>query len=81
MIQHWAPWSSMDSESPSITPRMPKYDSNNQSHAHNVLARALADVVAGVCRCATCKQAYMSCPGHFGHIELAVPVYNPLVFS
>ena len=32
------------------------------------------------CRCATCQQGYMACPGHFGHIELAVPVYNPLVF-
>ncbi|CAL8467924.1 g7462 [Coccomyxa elongata] len=32
-------------------------------------------------QCATCKQGYMSCPGHFGHIELAVPVYNPLVFT
>ena len=31
-------------------------------------------------RCATCQQGYMACPGHFGHIELAVPVYNPLVF-
>ena len=32
-------------------------------------------------QCATCKQGYMACPGHFGHIELAVPVYNPLVFT
>lgn len=23
----------------------------------------------------------MHCPGHFGHIELPVPVYNPLIFS
>ena len=23
----------------------------------------------------------MHCPGHFGHIELAVPVYNPLTFG
>lgn len=26
--------------------------------------------------CLTCKQTYMVCPGHFGHIELAEPVYN-----
>ena len=25
--------------------------------------------------CKTCKQNYMKCPGHFGHIEMAVPVY------
>eukprot|EP00850_Spirogloea_muscicola_P015142 SM000113S24098 [mRNA] locus=s113:326320:337241:- [translate_table: standard] len=30
--------------------------------------------------CATCRQSYVHCPGHFGHIELALPVYNPLVF-
>ena len=26
--------------------------------------------------CKTCKHTYMKCPGHFGHIELAEPVYN-----
>lgn len=28
--------------------------------------------------CKTCKQNSDKCPGHFGHIELAVPVYNTL---
>jgi DNA-directed RNA polymerase II subunit RPB1 len=28
--------------------------------------------------CKTCKQNTEYCPGHFGHIELAVPVYNTL---
>ena len=28
--------------------------------------------------CKTCKNDINSCPGHFGHIELAVPVYNVL---
>ena len=32
-------------------------------------------------RCTTCGLLYTHCPGHFGHIELAVPVYNPLVFG
>ena len=31
--------------------------------------------------CATCRLSAMHCPGHFGHIELAVPVYNPLTFG
>ncbi|KAL4436828.1 hypothetical protein ABPG75_003967 [Micractinium tetrahymenae] len=31
-------------------------------------------------RCATCGLSSYECPGHFGHIELAVPLYNPLVF-
>lgn len=26
--------------------------------------------------CTTCHHTYMECPGHFGHIELAEPVYN-----
>ncbi len=30
--------------------------------------------------CLTCSQPYQTCPGHLGHIELAVPVYNPLMF-
>ncbi|KFM27291.1 DNA-directed RNA polymerase I subunit rpa1 [Auxenochlorella protothecoides] len=31
-------------------------------------------------RCTTCGLT-ADCPGHFGHVELAVPVYNPLVFG
>ena len=26
--------------------------------------------------CLTCQQNYILCPGHFGHIELAKPVFN-----
>lgn len=32
-------------------------------------------------RCATCGLGAFQCPGHFGHIELAVPVYAPLTFA
>jgi len=31
--------------------------------------------------CVTCAQRYMTCPGHFGHIELCVPLYHPLLFA
>ncbi|XP_040275191.1 DNA-directed RNA polymerase I subunit RPA1 isoform X2 [Bufo bufo] len=31
--------------------------------------------------CATCSQDFMSCPGHLGHIELPLAVYNPLLFD
>jgi DNA-directed RNA polymerase I subunit RPA1 len=31
--------------------------------------------------CATCCQRYLQCPGHFGHIELCVPCYHPLLFT
>ncbi|KAK3723137.1 DNA-directed RNA polymerase II core subunit rpo21 [Vermiconidia calcicola] len=27
-------------------------------------------------RCATCEESMAECPGHFGHIELAVPVFH-----
>jgi len=30
--------------------------------------------------CATCSLPHHACPGHTGHIELAVPVYNPVLF-
>ena len=32
-------------------------------------------------RCATCCLSAFQCPGHFGHIELPVPVYCPLTFG
>ena len=32
-------------------------------------------------RCPTCSQTAFQCPGHFGHIELAVPVYAPMNFG
>lgn len=28
--------------------------------------------------CQTCNLSYFQCPGHFGHIELAIPVFQPL---
>ncbi|XP_077865105.1 DNA-directed RNA polymerase I subunit RPA1-like [Saccoglossus kowalevskii] len=30
--------------------------------------------------CGTCSLNYLHCPGHFGHIVLPLPVYNPLFF-
>uniref|UniRef100_A0A8C5LWB7 DNA-directed RNA polymerase subunit n=1 Tax=Leptobrachium leishanense TaxID=445787 RepID=A0A8C5LWB7_9ANUR len=31
--------------------------------------------------CATCAQDFNNCPGHLGHIELPLVVYNPLFFD
>ncbi|TRY91177.1 hypothetical protein DNTS_006106 [Danionella cerebrum] len=31
--------------------------------------------------CSTCMQDFNNCPGHFGHFELPLPVYNPLFFD
>eukprot|EP00948_MAST-09A_sp_MAST-9A-sp1_P003219 g3219.t1 len=32
-------------------------------------------------RCLTCGMSSGECPGHMGHIELAVPCYHPLLFT
>lgn len=32
-------------------------------------------------RCATCQDKNAFCPGHFGHISLARPVFHPLFFN
>ena len=31
--------------------------------------------------CVTCGQLFNDCPGHFGHIELSLPIYHPLLFG
>ena len=31
--------------------------------------------------CPTCHLTQKECPGHMGHIELPVPVYNPILFT
>jgi DNA-directed RNA polymerase II subunit RPB1 len=31
--------------------------------------------------CTTCEQKNVFCPGHFGHIELAKPVYHAMFFD
>ena len=33
------------------------------------------------CRCKSCGQLSVRCPGHCGHIDLAKPLYNPLLFK
>lgn len=34
-----------------------------------------------ICSCATCSQDHFNCPGHFGHIEIPIPAYNPMFFD
>uniref|UniRef100_A0A672FW71 DNA-directed RNA polymerase subunit n=1 Tax=Salarias fasciatus TaxID=181472 RepID=A0A672FW71_SALFA len=31
--------------------------------------------------CSTCSQDFNNCPGHLGHVDLPLPVYNPLFFD
>ncbi|GMI35971.1 hypothetical protein TeGR_g1582, partial [Tetraparma gracilis] len=53
----------------------------------NALPQGLYDARMGVTDtapksspCVTCGLAYLQCPGHLGHVELTVPVYNPLTY-
>ena len=32
-------------------------------------------------RCETCRLPQSQCPGHFGHVELCLPLYNPLLLK
>src|SRR3989338_7871967 len=44
----------------------------------------LYDPALGPCdegSCPTCGLNSRECPGHMGHIELALPLYNPLFFE
>ncbi|XP_014822463.1 PREDICTED: DNA-directed RNA polymerase I subunit RPA1 [Poecilia mexicana] len=51
----------------------------------NVAQNSLYDLALGPTDikeiCSTCCQDFNNCPGHFGHIELPLPVYNPLFFD
>lgn len=51
----------------------------------NVAPNSLYDLALGPADnkevCATCSQDFNNCPGHFGHVELPLPVYNPLFFD
>lgn len=59
--------------------RQVRYSATTAGRAPACLHTSSPTVVA--CRCQTCSLGYDSCPGHFGHIELPLPVYNPLVFG
>jgi DNA-directed RNA polymerase beta' subunit len=44
------------------------------------LCRLLCEIRIAIDRntsCETCGEGMSECPGHFGHIELARPIYHP----
>ncbi|XP_037531337.1 DNA-directed RNA polymerase I subunit RPA1 [Nematolebias whitei] len=51
----------------------------------NVAPHSLYDLALGPADikevCSTCCQDFNNCPGHFGHVDLPLPVYNPLFFD
>lgn len=53
---------------------------------HNPLPGGLYDPRLGPAKeteppCVTCALKARHCPGHFGHMELSVPVYHPILFN
>lgn len=49
--------------------------SNGQPVPHGLFDPHMGVIEPGV-KCKTCKQGYVDCPGHFGYLKLASPIYN-----
>ena len=56
------------------------YDSNGEPKLGGLFDPRMG-VIERKKRCKTCGQDCVKCPGHFGHIELAKPVYNTQYIS
>jgi len=57
-----------------------EYADTMDEQKHRPRERGLLDPKLGTIdrnlACGTCGESQQECPGHFGHIELAVPVYH-----
>ena len=57
-----------------------EYPETLDEQTHQPKRMGLADPRLGTIdrsmRCGTCDENMTDCPGHFGHIELAVPVFH-----
>jgi DNA-directed RNA polymerase I subunit RPA1 len=62
------------------SPRWPAHVCNAARSGHDISPYHAQSPWVMCHSCATCGLRYQHCPGHFGHVELAVPVFNPLVF-
>ena len=51
------------------------YDSNGEPKINGLFDLRMGPIEPHV-NCKTCEQTYITCPGHFGHIELPKPVFN-----
>ncbi len=56
------------------------FDALSHAIAGGLYDPALGPVERGS-RCGTCGLGQAQCPGHFGHVDLCLPVYNPLTFG
>lgn len=60
-----------------ITTPVTRGNPNTRETPYDLRLGALENLVA----CETCSEKNNICPGHFGHIELDEPVYNPVYIS
>jgi DNA-directed RNA polymerase II subunit RPB1 len=51
------------------------YDSNGEPRINGLFDPRMGYIEPRL-KCKTCEQTYITCPGHFGHIELPKPVFN-----
>ena len=51
------------------------YDSNGEPKINGLFDLRMGPIEPRI-ECKTCEQNYITCPGHFGHIELPKPVFN-----
>jgi len=51
------------------------YDSNGEPKINGLFDLRMGPIEPYI-NCKTCEQNYITCPGHFGHIELPKPVFN-----
>ena len=51
------------------------YDSNGEPRKNGLFDPRMGGIERNK-KCKTCEQNYVLCPGHFGHIEIAKPVFN-----
>lgn len=52
------------------------YDEGTQKPKNNGLLDPRMGTIDRNYKCQTCGEGMAECPGHFGHIELAKPVYH-----
>ena len=57
------------------------FDPNHAPLKAGLYDPRMGPVVARDPPCETCCRRYQDCPGHAGHIELAVPVHHPLLLG
>jgi len=57
------------------------YDHLNAPNRGGLYDPALGPLDKTFGNCETCGLSDAECPGHFGHIELPVPLYNPITFK